>query len=124
MSRTKRLQPCPQEPIEGREVIAQGAGVGCDDHAPLPQDRVAGEADATAEKGEVVRRMTGGGDRAQGPDLISVPQLDLRPARSSERRTGKAGLDLRHRLAVVRVVMGQKHGAEATPPVDFVSQRL
>ena len=109
------LHPEHPQPAQRAEVAAQGAGVGIDEDRALAEDRVAGEADAAGDVGEVVGRVAGRGDGAQRAELLPVldAHVGALVARGRDRHPARAPAQLVDGLDVVEVVVG--HGDAADP---------
>ena len=109
------------QPAQRRQVGGQRARIGGDEHAPLAQHRVAGEARRRRS------RTRGGRARARAWPRPPADRTRCRPTGStstSPRAAGRPGLGNRaahrgHRLGVVGVVVGERDPAEPATALDL-----
>ena len=104
---------------------AQRQGVRVDDEdAALAQHRVAGEARAGGDQGEMVGGVPGGRHRLERSEAHAVLELHVGVAAATGKRR-RASVEQRpDRLGVVAVVVRERHPSKAAASVDCSQQAL
>ena len=93
------------QPAQRVEIGRHRALPRSDEHAPLTQDRVAGEEDPAEEQADVVGRMAGRGERPEGSDLLSLGGSHDRDPAAALGQYGRA-------LGMVGMGVGQHDAGE------------
>src|SRR6202012_2802513 len=111
--------------FEGLEIAAQGTRIWCDHDAALTEHRIAAEHDVPETEGQMVRSVTGRGDRLQRPEPLAVAEPHRHaPTRSGDQSGAEPFEHLTHPLGVIVMVVSESDPPESATRRDLGHQLI
>jgi len=124
VSRADELETSFPQAAQPVEVAGERAGVGRDEHTPLPEHRIAGERYVPEDKGEMVRGMSRRGEALEGPEPGAGAEHDIDlPAGPGHWRAGEALAQDGCRPAVIEMIVREGDPPEPAPMLELGGER-